>query len=858
MSIAPGTRFGPYEVLGPLGAGGMGEVYRANDTRLKREVAVKILPASFSADGDRLRRFELEAETAGRLNHPNILAIYDIGTHDGAPYVVSELLEGQTLRDRLSEGTLTPRRAIDFARQLAAGLAAAHEKGIVHRDLKPENVFVTSDERIKILDFGLAKLTQPDLPAVGQTSLPTSPGTEPGVVLGTVGYMSPEQVRGAPVDHRADVFSFGAILYEMLTGARAFRGDSAIETMNAILKEDPPEPVQSGRSVPPVLDRIVRHCLEKNPALRFQSVRDLAFDLETLSETSSAATAVVLPSARQRSRVVPVLAGLLLIALAAGAGYLAAGRAKGRSSPSYQRLTFRNGTVFFARFAPDGQTIVYSAAWDGEPFQLFSSRPGSAESRSLGLPPGYISSISDDGEMAIVLNPTGGFGAGTLAQVPLAGGAPRPILDGVRLASWAPDGKTLAVNRVVGGRQRVEYPIGKILYETEGFVNDIRVSPDGNRVAIEETLARTFVGGGTGWVGFVDRTGKRTTLYSGWIRNCGLGWSPDGKEVWFGVPDRSGAFRDVLASSGPGATRLLARMVGPMTIHDVSRDGRLLFTRETVRLNALAGIEGESGERTLTWLDESLVADLSSDGRTLLLSEIGGGGGARGAVYVRATSGGDAVRLGEGGALALSPDGKWALTVEASTPPRLTLLPTGVGQPNPLPVSGFENYYFARWLPDGKRIFFDANPPGRKIRCHVLDLPGGPPRPVGPEGGSCWAASPDGKLLAVTASDETLALYPVDGVGSVRAVPGWKSGAKPIQWSADGGSLYFVAESNIPVEILRFDLATGQSQAWRQLAPSDRAGVQSISSPLITPDGRTYAYTYLRLTGDLYLAEGLK
>jgi serine/threonine protein kinase len=836
----------------------MGEVYRASDTRLKREVAVKILPAAFSADGDRLRRFELEAETAGRLNHPNILAIYDIGTQDGSPYVVSELLEGETLRDRLSGGALTPRRAIDYARQLAAGLAAAHEKGIVHRDLKPENVFVTSDERIKILDFGLAKLTQPEISFGGATNLPTSPGTEPGVVLGTAGYMSPEQVRGAPVDHRSDVFSFGAILYEMLTGSRAFRGDSAIETMNAILKEDPAEPSQSGRTVPPVLERIVRHCLEKNPALRFQSVRDLAFDLETLSETSASATAITQTPARPRRRMLPVLAGLLLLALAAGAGYFAAGRAKGRGSPTYQRLTFRNGSVFVARFAPDGQTIIHSAAWDGEPFRLFSSRPGSAESRSLDLPPAYINSISADGEMAIVLNPAAGFGAGTLAQVPLAGGAPRPILDGVRLASWSPDGKNLAVDRIVGGRQQVEYPIGKTLYETEGFVNDIRVSPDGNQVAIEETPSRAFAGGGTGWVGFVDRTGKRTTLYSGWVRNCGLGWSPDGKEVWYAVPDRSGAFRDVLASSGPGATRLLIRMVGPMTIQDVSRDGRLLFTRETVRLNAIVGVEGESVERTLTWLDESMVADLSHDGRTLLFSEIGGGGGSRGAVYVRATSGGEAVRLGEGFGLALSPDGKWALTTDTTTPPHLTLLPTGVGQPRPLSVTGFESYYFARFLPDGKRIFFDANLPGHKIQCHVLDLEGGSPRPLGPEGGSCWSASPDGKFLARTASDGSLALYPVDGGASPRPVTGWTNGAIPIQWSADGGSLYSTPDTDIPMRIQKFDLATGQSQPWRQLAPSDRAGVQSIESPLVTPDGRTYAYTYVRLIGDLYLAEGVK
>jgi dipeptidyl aminopeptidase/acylaminoacyl peptidase len=410
---------------------------------------------------------------------------------------------------------------------------------------------------------------------------------------------------------------------------------------------------------------------------------------------------------------------------------------------------------------------------------------------------------------------------------------------------------------MVGGRQRVEYPVGKPLYETEGFVNDLRVSPDGNRIAIEESLVRGY-SGGTGWIGLLDRAGKRTTLYTGWVRNCGLEWSPDGKEIWFAIPDQFGAFRDVLASSRPGVTRMLMRIPAPMTIHDVSRDGRLLFTRESPRLIARFGVVGEKAERTLSWLDESVVAALSTDGRSLLFSEIGGGGGAHGAVYIRPTSGGDAVRLGEGTALALSPDGTWALTMDASRPPRLVLLPTGVGQPKSLSVGGFESYYFARFLPDGKRFFFDANLPGRAIRCHVVDLDGGAPRPVGPEGASCWTSSPDGKLLAATAGDRSLSLYPVDGGGSPKSVPGWPPGATPIQWSADGGSLFYTQSSDSPGEIRRFDLATGRARPWQQLVPADLAGVQAITSSLITADGRVYAYTFARLLGDLYVTSAMK
>jgi eukaryotic-like serine/threonine-protein kinase len=448
VPLSAGTRLGPYEIVAPIGAGGMGEVYRAKDSRLGRDVAIKVLPASFASDTDRLKRFEQEARAAGVLNHPNVTIVYDIGTNasDGAPYVVQELLEGETLRAELAGGRLSARRAIDYAVQIAEGLAAAHEKGIVHRDVKPENLFVTRDGRVKILDFGLAKLTQVESSALA-TNLPTA--TEPGVVMGTLGYMSPEQVKGRQADARSDIFAFGAILYEMLSGKRAFHADSAGETMAAILREDPPDLSVTNENISPGLERILRHCLEKNPERRFQSSSDIGFALESLSGLPTASGTPRASSKGRPRRIraaTAVAAGLALLGAGLLAGLWSAGGRSG-SPPAYQRLTYRRGFISNARFAPDGQTILYSADWDGAPSRIFSTRPEGRESTALPLPTAQLLSVSSRGEMAILLDPKIDYNLyvrrGTLAVVPLAGGSPREVMRDVRYADWGPDGKDL-------------------------------------------------------------------------------------------------------------------------------------------------------------------------------------------------------------------------------------------------------------------------------------------------------------------------------------------------------------------------------------------------------------------------------
>src|SRR5450759_2732880 len=647
MSLSAGSRLGPYEILAPLGAGGMGEVYRARDSRLQRDVAIKVLPASFSQDADRLRRFEQEARAAGVLNHPNITAVYDIGTHDGAPYVVSELLEGETLRERLAGGALPPRKAIDYALQIAHGLAAAHEKGIVHRDLKPENLFVTKDGRVKILDFGLAKLTHQE--EGGQaTNLPTeAAGTEPGVVLGTLGYMSPEQVRGQPADARSDIFSFGAILYELLSGKRAFHGDSAADTMSAILKEDPPDLSLTNQALPPGLERIVHHCLEKNAEQRFQSARDLAFDLEALSGVSAPR---IEPSLKLRGRF-PSRAALAALVLTLAVG-LFAGRLVWKRSPasppSYKRLTYGRGPVWSARFAPDGQMIVYSASWDGaQRPQLYSVRAESPESLRLALPSGQVESVSRNGEM-LILNllqfSTGYARIGTLSQAPLSASAPRDLLEDVGHADWSPGGSAIAVVRAPQWRYRLEFPAGRVLYETTGWISYPRISPKADAVAF---LDHPVFGDDRGSVAIVDRSGKKKTLSTGWESAQGISWSASGEEIWF-TATQAGSSRALYAVTVSGRQRPVANTPSGMTLQDISRDGRVLFVQVNARLGFLGLLPGETKERDLSGLEWSYGPILSEDGKTAVFTEQGEAGGPGYSVYLRKMDGSAPVRLGEG------------------------------------------------------------------------------------------------------------------------------------------------------------------------------------------------------------------
>ncbi|HEY8205455.1 MAG TPA: protein kinase [Pyrinomonadaceae bacterium] len=857
MTLRVGTKLGRYEIRSQIGEGGMGEVYRARDEKLNRDVAIKVLPVAYSQDAERLKRFEQEAQAAGSLNHPNILAVYDVGEHEDAPYVVSELLEGETLREKLNGDSLSQRKALDYASQIARGLATAHARGIVHRDLKPENVFVTEDGRVKILDFGLAKLIEPAT-AVSQTEVPTRKvNTDPGTVMGSVGYMSPEQVRGRGVDHRTDIFSFGAVLYEMLSGQRAFRGDSPADTVSAVLKEDPPDLSVTNKNVSPALERVVRRCLEKNAAERFQSASDLAFDLENISGVSSLGTTTSISdvtAAKNRSwRAIAVAAALVVVIAAVFAGgYFLGGRRITTSELQYHQLTFRRGFISKAAFAPDGQTILYSAAWNGRQPEIFQVRAGSTESQPLGVTNADVCSISATGEVAVLVKRqflSTSVSLGTLARMPLNGGAPREILESVQSADWSPDGSKLAVVHLVNGANRLEYPIGKVLFETKGFITYPRVSPDGKYIAFMEHDVKYD---DRGWVSVVDLNGQTKRLTEELVDADGLIWS--GTDQIRFVAQLTGVSGSALYRLNlSGEKHLVAEWPGYFLLLDGSKEGRLLLVRDDVRTDVTGVKPGDKSERDLSWLDYTAARDISPDGSAFIFTSFAEGSSLNYNTYLRKTDGSPAINLGEGDGWAISPDGKWVLALYYS-PPHLGILPTGAGEARSLDIVGIESFgRWARWLPDGKRIVFSGRESGKGTRTYLYDLSGGPPRAVTPEGTSVRAVSPDGQTFLAADANGQILEYRFDG-GDPSPVAGIGYDDFIVRWEAASRTVFTHQRGEVPIKIYKVNLATGKRDLFKEINPADLAGI-SYDGFFMSNDGNTYIYYLLRDLCTLYWAE---
>jgi Tol biopolymer transport system component len=774
---------------------------------------------------------------------------------------VQELLEGETLRERLDEGALPTRKAVDYALQIARGLAAAHARGVVHRDLKPANLFITRDGVVKILDFGLAKLTLngDEESDSDRTGLPTmTRGTTPGSVLGTVGYMSPEQVKGEAADPRSDIFAFGAVLYEMLTGQRAFKGDSAVETMSAIIKEEPPEISTTGKVLPPGLERSMLHCLEKRPEDRFQSARDLVFDLEAISGlTTLGSGAQAALREKESSRKLVTRLALAALAVAALAGAYMIGRQAGDvSTPAYQQVTYRRGKVSAARFAPDGATFVYSAAWEGRPQEVFTARFGNPDARGLGMEGAALLDVADNNEMIVAHRPEGGDR--TLARVPLTGGPLRDVLTSFGDADWTRDGSALAITRF-NGTSRLEYPAGTKLAEARGMFDQPRVSPDGERVAVIE---HPLIADDRGLIVVVDREGERTVLSDGWASVQGLAWSPDGREVWF-TATRQGALCGLHAVDLDGHVRTITTAPGRLILEDIAPDGRVLLIHELKRGEIYGRGPDAEEEISLSWGDYSFAADISADGRQLLLSESGEAGGPGYGVYLRGTDGSPAVRLGVGRPLALSPDGSWVLTMPLDPPERLVLLPTGAGEERTLPLDPLVNGQTADWFPDGERLALVASEPGQGLRLYerALDWET-PPRTIAPENArpGPQGLAPDGRHVLGRLPDTDPprpVLFPIDG-GDPKPVRDAAPNSNFLGWHANGNAVFLSRKAAGTTSVYSFDLETGEETLLHQIQPVDPAGIEELGNVRISADGRAYAYTVHRTLSTLFLVEGLK
>jgi serine/threonine protein kinase/dipeptidyl aminopeptidase/acylaminoacyl peptidase len=860
MPLNPGTRVGSYQITATVGAGGMGEVYRAHDSRLKRDVAIKVLPPDFAADPARLGRFEREAQVLAALNHPNIAAIYGLENAAGSPALVMELVEGGSLAELIARGPIPVADALPIARSIAEALEYAHERGIVHRDLKPANVVVTSGGTVKVLDFGLAKAITGDDSSSSTSDAThsptlTSPATRAGVILGTAAYMSPEQARGKDVDRRADIWAFGVVLYEMLTGTRMFDGETISDTIAAILTRAP-DFSRLPAGTPAGVRRLLERCLDRDPKQRLRDIGEARIVLErAIRGEDDAPPAAPTPPRRAGSRVPWAIAGLA-VAAAVTSVFLMRGRPEPVTHPlKFEQKTFRDQTITQALFAPDGQTIYFSSAETGNTPHLFSMRPEFIEPVRVSDEPLQLLSISSKGELAVLTGPRWlghRMCIGTLARMPLGGGAPREIMEGVRQAVWAPDGGQLAIIREVGGLDRLEFPPGNVLFQTSGYVSDMRFSPHGDRIAYFEHPARWD---DRGLIAVVDLEGRRTVLSEGYWGEEGIAWSRTGDTVYFSAGTGYADF-SVYAVDLDGEVRVALQSAGGILIHDIAANGDWIVTRDDLARTIRARAPGETRERDLSWQDFCNVVDLSLDGRTMLFGAAGTSAGQNYRVCLRGTDGSSVVVIGEGDPQGLSPDGNWAAAI--IYPNRLMLYPTGAGEARELEPGPIALLQDVQWFPDGKRLLVVGAEQGAANKCWLQEMAGGPPVPANHLGEGIPAAflSPDGERALICDSDGVWSLAAIDGGSEPVAVPAIGATELVDSWSQDGRSV-LVHEMNVPAQVDRVDLVSGTRSHYLTISPPE-TGVQAVISVCFSGDQTAYAYDSLRYLSYLYYVRGAR
>jgi hypothetical protein len=841
--IPPG-RIGPFEILSLLGRGGMGVVYKARDTRLGRDVAIKLIAGDFAGQLQLARRFEQEARAVSALSHPNIMALYDMGLHAGQPYLVCELLQGQSLKERLASGPLPPAQAARVTAEVARGLAAAHAKGIIHRDLKPGNIFLTR-ERAKILDFGLAK-------ASASEPVPASASqTEPGMIMGTVAYLSPEQVRGQAADARSDLFSLGIVLYEMLTGTLPFTGESSAETMVAILREEPREPVIPDSGFSAGLLRILKHCLEKDPELRFQNASDLAFNLENLVQPSGTSAAHAGAEPRRKRMVwLPLLAGAVLALVLGGCLALALLGPKEKPLPLFERISFVGSPIVAARFLPDGQGFAYSTVSEQGTCQLWVSRE--AGPKLIELPDARLLAVSAAGELAVLTavedNPENWGESGKLVRA-FPDGTRKDVLDNVLSADWMRNGKDLCAITVgmdAGQKEyRVEWPLGNVRFRSRTWLWDLRLSPDGKRLCfcmMDENSMRELQ--------VIDGKGTRVVI-KGLAELYSPQWTPESDRIiYFG--GSSWIANTVYCTDLRGSKKLMLSTPQPPIVWDVNSKGELLLIQGRDRYVTKQG-RREEAERDLAWMDQSVVYGIAPAGERLLLLDRDLEPGARGdAAYLRASDGSPALKIAGRAPYCLSEDGGMS-AVESVENSYFTiqLIPTGAGHARTL-TTPVRLHSALAFYPDGQSLLLRGALKDEQMRLFRQPIDGGPPRPITPQGvRAVGVLSADGAQVIAAVNDGIPRVYSGPG-DKGREIPGLQPGDRICQWDQDNQHIYIIPKGKLPLDVLRLDIGSGRRQFWLRLRADGGPGTELVTFH-ITRDGMAYAYSYLvTVMSDLY------